>query len=405
MNTRVPQIAGWPRWAMPAVSLMLVVLTLGNVTPASAQGCDPADPACPTSPPPCGVAGGPTCEPPPDDEPADTPRPRPTRTPIPPTATPSATATETPTGTPTPTATAVPCDTKVLTAILDSLNEVPSVPSGAVGSVKLLFDLNAGSITGNWEIPFAGSITAAHIHNGPAGVNAAVFIPFSGLPIGGSFATLNSAPVAKLQDVLNNPAAFYVNVHTQPYPRGEIRGQLVCAPASEVVASPTPTATATSVGGPVSGGGAAPWLGLGLAGILGGGLILGLVAVRRGKNPGPISSPGANPGPSQSSDKDPGPVSSGEKDPGPININRARSHPANHSGLGSSPEPIVGLQAGPDVAPQSFPYWNPPETSASPGTGDGPTATPGSGPTGSPSTHTSATPDQPDPEPDDEELE
>ena len=343
---------------MPAVSLMLVVLTLGNVTPASAQGCDPADPACPTSPPPCGMAGGPTCEPPPDDEPADTPRPRPTRTPIPPTATPSATATETPTSTPTPTATAVPCDTNVLTAILDSLNEVPSVPSGAVGSVKLLFDLNAGSITGNWEIPFAGSITAAHIHNGPAGVNAAVFIPFSGLPIGGSFATLNSAPVAKLQDVLNNPAAFYVNVHTQPYPGGEIRGQLVCAPASEVVASPTPTVTSTPVGGSEgeSRDQGAPlilWLGFGLLGLGGAGLILRAISLRRAMTP--------------------------QSD--------------------AAPEPMSGLGPGPGSAPGPMKSWHKPEASGTP--------SPGSGPSGSPSTppHTSATPNQPDPEPDDDEVE
>ncbi|MBM2842560.1 MAG: hypothetical protein HW404_397 [Anaerolineales bacterium] len=319
------------------VLLLAVMVWLPEPSPVSAQ---------------CGLPGTPPCPPP--KRPTKTPSPRPSRTPTP---TPTATNTERPTLTPTPTATAVPCDTNVLTAVLDSLNEVPSVPSGAVGSVKLLFDLNAGSITGNWDIPFAGSITAAHIHKGPAGINAGVFIPLSGLPPGGSFATLNSALVAKLQDVLNDPAAFYVNVHTQPYPGGEIRGQLACAPA-QPIASPTPAVTSTPVGGSEGEGRdqGAPlilWLGLGLLGLGGAGLIIRAISLRRAMTP--------------------------QSD--------------------AAPEPMSGLGPGPGSAPGPMKSWYKPETSASP--------SPGTGPSGSPSTppSTSATPDEPEPEPNDDEVE
>jgi hypothetical protein len=230
----------------------------------------------------CGLPGTPPCPPP--KKPTKTPTRRP-RTP-----TPTETTTPTPTETFTLTATAVPCDTNVLIATLNGNSEVPSVVTQGIGTVKLLLDVNAGTITGNWEIMLLwGSMTAAHIHNAPAGQNAGVFISFIGLPggTGGSFATLNSAPVAKLQDVLNNPPAFYVNVHTMSYPGGEIRGQLACAPAGEPVASPTAMATATPAGGPTGGGGAFPIaLIAGLIGLGGVSLGLGLFGLRKSSVPG-----------------------------------------------------------------------------------------------------------------------
>ena len=91
----------------------------------------------------------------------------------------------------------------------------------------------------------SGLITAAHIHNGPAGVNAGVFIPFNGLPLGGTFSTKDKAPALLLKAVLDNPSAYYVNIHSTAYPGGEIRGQLACAPA-EPIASPTPTSLPTT---------------------------------------------------------------------------------------------------------------------------------------------------------------
>jgi hypothetical protein len=173
-----------------------------------------------------------------------------------PTHTPAPTATATATETSTPTATAVPCDTGFLTATLTGADEVPSVITEGKGTVKLLLDTTAGTIIGNWQIiHLTGLITAAHIHTGPSGMNGAVLISLVPLPsAGGTFATLNSAPVTSMQDVLANPSAFYVNVHTMAHPGGEIRGQLACAPAG-LIASPTPTAFATPAGVPAGGGG------------------------------------------------------------------------------------------------------------------------------------------------------
>jgi CHRD domain len=204
------------------------------IDPATGLPCAPAPtcglpglPPCEPPPPSCGVAGMPPCEPPPSKpDPTRTPRPRPTRT-------------------PTPTA-IISCDTNYLTAVLAGANEVPAVLTEGQGTVKLFLDLNNGTITGNWQVSnLSGLITASHIHDGPAGVKAGVFIPFSGLPLGGSFATVDKASAAQMQAILDDPSHFYVNVHSTTYPGGEIRGQLACAPA-EPISSPTPTSLPTA---------------------------------------------------------------------------------------------------------------------------------------------------------------
>ncbi|MDA2930861.1 CHRD domain-containing protein [Acidobacteria bacterium AH-259-O06] len=75
-------------------------------------------------------------------------------------------------------------------------------------------------------------VTGAHIHNGPAGENGPIIFPFDSptSPI------LGTAPVDT--DFLNNLQAgnLYVNVHSNAFPGGEIRGQILSpAPLSAVL--------------------------------------------------------------------------------------------------------------------------------------------------------------------------
>jgi hypothetical protein len=60
---------------------------------------------------------------------------------------------------------------------------------------------------------------AAHIHNGPAGVDGPVVIPFAGLS-----GSKQVAPA--LASLLADPSNWYVNVHNADYPGGAVRGQL-----------------------------------------------------------------------------------------------------------------------------------------------------------------------------------
>jgi hypothetical protein len=84
------------------------------------------------------------------------------------------------------------------------------------------------------SFPAGSSLTAAHIHNGPVGVAAGVFVG-TNLNAGNAPALVNGAvtftdtenPGAdKVSQILANPAGFYFNVHTAQNGGGVMRGQL-----------------------------------------------------------------------------------------------------------------------------------------------------------------------------------
>jgi hypothetical protein len=108
---------------------------------------------------------------------------------------------------------------------LSGSNEVPPVESPATGTAEASFDTESKELT--WTIEYeglSGPATAAHFH-GPAseGENAGPAVPIDGdlaSPIEGS-ATLDDDQASQLQDGM-----WYVNIHTEQNPDGEIRGQL-----------------------------------------------------------------------------------------------------------------------------------------------------------------------------------
>jgi hypothetical protein len=84
-----------------------------------------------------------------------------------------------------------------------------------------------------------GTPVMAHIHMAPAGSNGSIVVNFNP-PTGGftigciSEGDLlpNGNPVfngVTVKQVLENPAGFYVNVHTTDFPAGAVRGQLRAA--------------------------------------------------------------------------------------------------------------------------------------------------------------------------------
>jgi hypothetical protein len=109
-------------------------------------------------------------------------------------------------------------------AVLNGIQEVPPNASPATGSAS--FTLDAAKVL-HYNMVFSGLVaaqTAAHIH-GPAapGVNAAVIFPFGlGSPQIGTF-----GPLTPTQEGWLNGGLLYCNVHTQAFPGGEIRGQIL----------------------------------------------------------------------------------------------------------------------------------------------------------------------------------
>ena len=73
------------------------------------------------------------------------------------------------------------------------------------------------------------AVWGGHIHIGAAGVAGGVFIGlFNGTSFGSNASTSGcvSADRADILAVITNPAGYYVNIHSDEYPGGIIRGQL-----------------------------------------------------------------------------------------------------------------------------------------------------------------------------------
>ncbi|HET7513545.1 MAG TPA: CHRD domain-containing protein [Gaiella sp.] len=69
--------------------------------------------------------------------------------------------------------------------------------------------------------------TGAHIHRGAAGVSGPVVVPFTAPGAdGNSSGCVTASPPTLIDEIIANPAGFYVNVHTAEHPAGAIRAQL-----------------------------------------------------------------------------------------------------------------------------------------------------------------------------------
>jgi hypothetical protein len=72
-----------------------------------------------------------------------------------------------------------------------------------------------------------GTVSASHIHKGPAGVNGPIVVPFSQIPTNGlSNGCTTGLSKDLLKDIIQNPEMYYVNIHSSLHPAGFIRGQL-----------------------------------------------------------------------------------------------------------------------------------------------------------------------------------
>ncbi len=111
-----------------------------------------------------------------------------------------------------------------MNASLDGAQEVPA--NGSPGSGWGVFQINTAANELSYYIAvggLAGAETAAHIHGMALhGTNAGVV---HALPLGSPKVGVWNYAEAQEQDILSGRC--YVNVHTVPFPGGEIRGQVV----------------------------------------------------------------------------------------------------------------------------------------------------------------------------------
>jgi CHRD domain len=110
-------------------------------------------------------------------------------------------------------------------ADMKAATEVPPNDSTAAGTADITLDTTAKTLT--WvanTTGLTGNATAAHFH-GPAaeGENAGPVIDVT------ANITSGTSPISDDQITMLQDGKMYLNVHTEQYPDGEIRGQVMKA--------------------------------------------------------------------------------------------------------------------------------------------------------------------------------
>lgn len=116
-----------------------------------------------------------------------------------------------------------------LTANLTGAAEAPTAgdPDGT-GSATVNLDATEGRICYEVKVQKIDRPVGMHIHEAPAGESGDVVVPLK-TPTGSDTTTegcVDNVDAALMARMAANPDNFYVNVHTDTYPQGAVRGQL-----------------------------------------------------------------------------------------------------------------------------------------------------------------------------------
>ncbi len=106
---------------------------------------------------------------------------------------------------------------------LSGANEVPPVATTAAGTAMITVGADRSvkaSVTVSGMTP-----TASHIHEGAAGANGPVIVPFAKTG-DNTFAAADGAKLTDAQYASYKAGNLYVNVHSAKNPGGEIRAQI-----------------------------------------------------------------------------------------------------------------------------------------------------------------------------------
>ena len=149
-----------------------------------------------------------------------------------------------------------------LTATLAGVTEGdnPGDEDGS-GTASIVIDPAAGTACWTLTAENIMPVTQSHIHVGAEGESGDVVVPLDVDGFEGSSEGCNEPmeDAAILQEIVDNPAGFYVNLHTDDFPAGAIRGQLTASGTPPNTALPVSDGSLALVGALV----------LGLAGAIG----------------------------------------------------------------------------------------------------------------------------------------
>ena len=116
---------------------------------------------------------------------------------------------------------------KPITVQLNGAAEAPTKgdPDGS-GTATLTLNPGQGQICYELEVKGIGTANAAHIHAGAAGKAGDVKVPLEAPSSEGKSKACATVDRELVQQIMDRPSDYYVNVHNAEYPNGALRGQL-----------------------------------------------------------------------------------------------------------------------------------------------------------------------------------
>lgn len=94
------------------------------------------------------------------------------------------------------------------------------------GSASISIDTETGEVCWELSVEGIGDVIASHIHVGAEGESGDVVVPLDVDGFSGSSEGCGDASDADLQAIVDDPSGYYVNIHTEEFTGGAIRGQL-----------------------------------------------------------------------------------------------------------------------------------------------------------------------------------
>src|SRR5581483_11210457 len=116
---------------------------------------------------------------------------------------------------------------RIYVATLTGAAEVPG-PGEEEGAGSAWISVDEGARKICWVLAQSGlsEPNAAHIHIGSADIAGPVVVPLNVPTEGTSAGCTEGIDRTLIRSIMNNPTDYYVNIHTDEYPGGAIRGQL-----------------------------------------------------------------------------------------------------------------------------------------------------------------------------------
>ena len=122
---------------------------------------------------------------------------------------------------------AISAQSQTLTSAMTGAAEGPGLgdPDGS-GTAELRIDPDQGQFCYSLKVAGIAPARLAHIHQSPAGEAGGPIVVTLEAPTDGDSEGCVSIAPALARSLLQNGAAYYVNVHNPEHPGGAVRGQL-----------------------------------------------------------------------------------------------------------------------------------------------------------------------------------